>query len=817
VKQCERLHGRIAVCLLLAIWLAFAFPAFTGKARFPVDFAGPAPGQVVKPLANPDLGDAFYAVYPWNSYLAGRLGSGHVPLWDPHRFGGVPFAANIATGTFYPPNWLYASGHILLTLTFISLVSLLAATLLAYWFFRRIHLHPYASLAGALVFTFSAFIIKWSTAGPVFGAAMWLPLALGGLETARQGRARRGIFLTAMGLALSLLAGHAQVALMVWFATGLWAFVGIVATGRAGPRSVRAVAGRIRPEVLAFGAAVVLALGLAAVQALPTAQFSGLILRQQTRLDMALATALPPQRVPTLVLPDYLGSPVDHNATGPGINYQETALYAGLVTLPLAALGLLRRPGRAGVFFALLTLMGFLAVLGTPFYRLILSLPGFSHTLFVTRFIFVVDVGLAGLAALGLHSLITEPARRPAAVMLAPVVVLFGVLLVLVVARPGTGLSSSYLTPKGIRALVIVLVGAGLTAAMLKVPSMGEWLAAGLVGVLAFDLWLFGFPYNPYFVPREIYVKSPGEVALASVGGPRPRYADVSTYVISPNGALPYRLYGLEGYDPFVPKRMIELVSVADDQIAKALGNSVGPFKPAAFSSPVMDLLGVNTVVGPGDAPLGITPRIVGSTALYDRPSAFSPAFLTSCWELRPDSTVLGRLGTMTSPEMKATALVDDSALARRQLADPPVGACRNAGDVTVELYQPERVVARAQADVASVLVLTDTWFPGWEVRVDGKRVPMLRVDHALRGVSLPAGSHKVEFDFRPPLVREGGAITALTLLFMMGWSAAGWYERRRRSAPTARGTRPPAGSGVSGSGARPRATTARTAGQVGT
>lgn len=778
--QSERLHGRIALTLLLAIWLAFAFPAFTGKARFPVDFAGPAPGQAARPLENPDLGDAFYAVYPWSSYLTERLGSGHVPLWDPYRFGGAPFAANIATGTFYPPNLLYANGHVLLTLTFISLASLLVALLLAYWFFRLLRLHPYAALTGAVVFTFSAFIIKWSTAGPVFGAAMWLPLALGGLETARRGLPRRGTILTAIGLALSLLAGHAQVALMVWLATGLWALVGIVATGRRGTRSLRAVLGRIRPEVMVTAGAFVLALGLAAIQVMPTVQFSGLIVRQRTSVDLALLTALPTQRLPTLVLPDYLGSPVDHNATGPGINYQETALYAGLLTLPLAILGLFRRPGRASAFFLMISLIGFLAVLGTPFYRLIVVLPGFSHTIFVTRFVFFIDAGLAGLAALGLHSLLTEPSQRPATLILAPVVMLFGVLLILVVARPGTGLPASYLTPKGIRALLIVLLGMGLIAAMVRVPSMGAWLAVGMAGVLAVDVWLFGFPYNPYFEPRPIYPERPVSTALAAVAGPRPRYAQIVRDSIGPNGALPYNLYGLEGYDPFVPKRMIELASLADDQLTKTNGNVVGPFDPAAFHSPVLDLLGVKTAVGPGDAPLGITPRIAGNAALFDRPGAFPPVFLTSCWELRSDSAVLDRLRSMGSPELRATAVVDDSAAARRQLGDPPAGTCGNIGDATVESYEPERVVANARADVASVLVLSDAWFPGWEVRVDGKRAPLLRVDHALRGVALPAGSHNVEFEFRPPLVREGAAASAATLLFMMGWSAADWRTRRR-------------------------------------
>jgi len=779
----------VAVAILVVIWFAFTFPAFTGKARFPMDIVGPAPNQVARPLVNAELGDAVVALYPWDSYLGERLRAGHLPLWDPYRFGGTAFAAEIATGTFYPPNWLYASGHVLFTFTFIAVASLLGALLMAYWFFRKVALHPYAAAAGAVVFTFSAFLMKWSSNEHVFGSAIWLPLALGGLEVARQGRARRGmarqgrarrgILIAAAALALSVLAGQAQIALIVWLATAVWAGVGLASSALARRRSTTAGDnGRLRREAMSAVAAFALAAGLAAVQLLPTAQFSGLIVRQETTFAQARLSALPVRHAPTLVLPDYLGSPLNGNYAG-AVNYTETALYAGLLTLPLAVLGLLKRPGRLAAFFGVITLIGVLATLGTPFYRLILALPGFSRTANVARFILLIDFGLAGLAAIGLHSLIVEPTRRSVALVLAPLGVLVGVLAVLTVHRM-TPLPGSYIVPRGVRALGLTLVGGAVVGAIVFVPSRVTWLALGVLGILAVDLWLFAFPYTPYQSPRPVYARSPAVTAVASVPGPRPRFASVTGSSFSPNWGLQYRLYGIEGYDPFIPTAMVELVGLADDQLAKAHGNFFGPFKPTAFQSPVMDLLAVRTAAGPGDAPLGSTPTMAGTTALFDRPSAFPPAFLTSCWEVRPEAAVVDRLGAMTSPELRSTAIIDDSAAARRQLPDQPAGTCRDAGTVTVGTYQPERVVARTQSDVASVLVLSDAWFPGWEVRVDGKRVPLLRVDHALRAVALPAGSHAVEFDFRPPLVAQGGAVTGLTLLFMMGWSAVDWRKRHR-------------------------------------
>ncbi|MDQ6746565.1 MAG: hypothetical protein M3010_00450, partial [Candidatus Dormibacteraeota bacterium] len=577
----------MAVAILVVIWFAFTFPAFTGKARFPMDIVGPAPNQVARPLVNAELGDAVVALYPWDSYLGERLRAGHLPLWDPYRFGGTAFAAEIATGTFYPPNWLYASGHVLFTFTFIAVASLLGALLMAYWFFRKVALHPYAAAAGAVVFTFSAFLMKWSSNEHVFGSAIWLPLALGGLEVAR-----RGIIITAAALALSLLAGHAQIALIVWLATAVWAGVGLASSALATRRSTAGDNGRLRREAMSTVAAFALAAGLAAVQLLPTAQFSGLIVRQDTTFAQARLSALPVRHAPTLVLPDYLGSPLNGNYAG-AVNYTETALYAGLLTLPLAVLGLLKRPGRLAAFFGLLTLIGVLATLGTPFYRLILALPGFSRTLYVTRFILLIDAGLAGLAAIGLHSLIVEPTRRSVALVLVPLGVLVGVLAVLTVHRV-TPLPGSYIVPRGVRALGLTLVGGAVVAAIVVVPSRVTWLALGVLGVLALDLWLFAFPYIPYQSPRPVYGRLPAVTALAAVAGPRPRFASVTGSSLFPNWGLHYRLYGIEGYDPFIPKRMVELVGLADDQLVQAhiarvdagvdatAMNLFGPFRPTA-------------------------------------------------------------------------------------------------------------------------------------------------------------------------------------------------------------------------------------------
>ena len=50
-------------------------------------------------------------------------------------------------------------------------------------------------------------------------------------------------------------------------------------------------------------------------------------------------------------------------------------------------------------------------------------------------------------------------------------------------------------------------------------------------------------------------------------------------------------------------------------------------------------------------------------------------------------------------------------------------------------------VVVEATAPRGGLLLLADTWYPGWEATVDGRPTPVLRADFAHRAVYLPPAS----------------------------------------------------------------------------
>jgi len=79
----------------------------------------------------------------------------------------------------------------------------------------------------------------------------------------------------------------------------------------------------------------------------------------------------------------------------------------------------------------------------------------------------------------------------------------------------------------------------------------------------------------------------------------------------------------------------------------------------------------------------------------------------------------------------------------------------------------PNRLTARVRVDGRGLLVWNESYYPGWQVRVDGESRPVVRANHFFNGVWLENGEQDVEFEFVPNNFHLGLGLSALVLLLL--------------------------------------------------
>jgi len=93
--------------------------------------------------------------------------------------------------------------------------------------------------------------------------------------------------------------------------------------------------------------------------------------------------------------------------------------------------------------------------------------------------------------------------------------------------------------------------------------------------------------------------------------------------------------------------------------------------------------------------------------------------------------------------------------------------------------YAPERVEIEAESEEAGVLVLSDSYYPGWLAQVDGAPAEILRANGLYRAVVIPAGRHQVVFEYRPSSFRHGVWLSAASALVLVALPLADVARRR--------------------------------------
>jgi len=100
--------------------------------------------------------------------------------------------------------------------------------------------------------------------------------------------------------------------------------------------------------------------------------------------------------------------------------------------------------------------------------------------------------------------------------------------------------------------------------------------------------------------------------------------------------------------------------------------------------------------------------------------------------------------------------------------AVPVLGGGRIPHRVTRLEYGANSLEIEVENIAEGLLVVNDTYFPGWHATVNDNEVPIYKVNYAFRGIVVPPGKNLVKMTYRPRSLRIGIAITLATLAVLI-------------------------------------------------
>jgi hypothetical protein len=727
-----------------------------------------------------------------------ELRAGRLPLWTPYLFSGAPaFRVGLS------PPWLLAylvKSPVVLAWTQIFLA--LIAGLGMFYFCRRIlGLGPWPSVIAAWCYPLTGAYVLW--VGQWLPAVMcWLPWSLAAVDrTVRAPRGWGGLALCLVTIVL-LLGGAIDIGGQVLLVSGLYALWCIWDEYGSDAFSLKGL--RIAG---ALALAWVLGFTCSTWFLIPAWDYGNTGSRVIHR--RAGSEERPPvglEALPQAVLPDIYGS-AEHGSFRIGaLTLQESSAmaYAGSVTClvlaPLAWFSLKRRSVIA--ILAFLACFSFAWTLNVPLIVPLLRLPALnmmSHN----RLVFVAGFALIALGAIGLEVLLRQEVHRRwwfgiPAILLAvlctwciyrsfnlpePVATQLGAIVEKEPIRNSDEIREVAEIQRNFRTAYAVnaafcWAGAAFWCFLMLGSGTAGWLVPALTTLLYIQLVHFGYGFAAQTNPKLYFPKIPILERIAA--GPPGRV--IGFNCLPANLAQMARLKDVRGYDGVDPLAMVQLLMTARDP---RWGREM-PYAATQYMSPViyedpetreprlppvLDMLNVRYVIFRGTPPPDANPSFVDTDYwvwVNDRamPRAFVP---------RRVQVIAGeqaRLQAMNRPDFDPWEIA--------YLEQPIELSQDSAGAAEIVNDEHQRVTIRAQMQTKGLVVLADRWDSGWRAYVNHQEVPILRVNHAIRGVLVGPGTSTIRFAYLPSKFFIGFAITAAGGICLLSWAGVVIFRKRR-------------------------------------
>lgn len=716
--------------------------------------------------------------------------AGKFPLWYPGLYGGAPMVDAVAYGhSFYPVSLLLQK---LLPPNILNawyyFIHLWLAGLGTYLFLKDNKFSGTPSFLSGIAYMFTGAIVSLIFAGHdgkiiVSSLLPWLLLYLGkAVDAGPWHRWLLWSLCSSLVIGLSLLSPHVQMTYYLLLAGFFFAIGKLWRRHRGGePIGKTSLIGLTRGAIiLLFG------FSLYAVQAIPLNHYLKFSPRGQDKgYQFATSYSMPPEEIINIVWPEFSGMIDKSSEQGPTHWYwgrRDLKLhteYIGVITVLLAILGLIyNRRKRFKLFFLLLAGFALVVAFGgfTPLYYLVYYLiPGMSKFRSPAMIINIVAFSTIALSALGVESLLdaTEKPRLKRGLLIALGV---GLVLGLVfsAARDGmVNLLSGFAANgwgaqalwqsypemiKGYWVSFFILVAAVVILLLLingRLPF--KWWAAITALLIFLELWRVDAKFIKIVSgPQEYFAKDQVVETLQKDPG---LYRTWPLQVHQQGNYL--SLFGVQtvgGEHPNPLRRYNEFVGTDPKRLLPDFHN--------LFQSPnYLNILNVKYLLM--QQPLNHPGFILadscyqGRVRVYRNLNVLPRAWVVGSYEkISQDQEILERMKQPGFNPAKSVIVEEDLV--------GFVPSDEVTGRVSIDSYQPNRVMMTAETDRDGILVMSDNHYPAWQAWIDGMPVKVYRANYTFRAITLPAGRHQVEFRYRSRYFVLGLTISIISAIMVL-------------------------------------------------
>jgi len=722
-----------------------------------------------------DAKNQFYAFF---RFLAKSLHDGTSPFWNPYHYGGHPSIADPQSLIFSPLFVLWAYLDPMPSMRAFDLVVyahlLIGGLGMAAYGWRR-GWHVSASVLAAVVFMFGGAAAGRLNHTGIITSYGWFPLAMLALDVALERRSK-ALGVVFAGLASCIALGRNQVALLLCFVLVTLAVRHVSSADR--PWTY------LRQRWAVLGVMIVAGGLILTVPILLTLQFATLSNRPSLDLAVALEASLHPSSLMSMAVPNVFGSlnmmdlgywgpqasvTPEVSATDDSFNYA----FFGIVPIGLllglgAGHGLMFRRGTRTWTAILLAALAFSLGRYTPLYPFVFEhVPGFTYFRRPIDGLFVVGIALAVLSG-SLLSTYVHHGRPPAkgwaiaAIALVCTALTANVLGIAAITDHLRATSAEIASALPLAALV----AGGL---WWRQGAHGrEWTASALAVVAIGQLIAFNTACRLNGEPVGVYrsLEAPAQdeqaaldvlkrdIARRHLDGARPRVEIIGLGGAWQNLAMVHGLEATNGYNPLRIGLYDRLVMPGESPAFTANRTFTRTF--SGYDCPIARALGLEYLVV--DRPLHQIEQLsrpgrmdvllAGPRIWIYRFNAALPRVKFHTHVEVADADALTGAGQLRHPPDGEHALLDDETPPSRLLWQAAVAV--HTGEARLASWRPGRIEIDVSAPSAGVLVVHDTYYPGWVATIDGEPASILRADTLFRGVEVPAGRHRVVMHFAP-------------------------------------------------------------------